>query len=127
MSVYSEEQQLDESHMPTVSIIFQPQGRQIRTSSPERWVFGGTIQTVKLNITPPHQDPDPGPQGSVVYRETTRASTGDGDEAEQIVSTTRRRKAKKQSNDPGGTQVLGDQEEFFEDELEVLDFAADRV
>lgn len=127
MSVYSDDSRLAESHKPTVSVIFQPQGRQPRTASPSRWVFGGAIHTSRLSITPPRPEADRDAQESIVYRETSIAP-GEGEhEAEQITSTTRRRKARKQVQDPSGTQVLADQEEFFEDESEVLDCAADRV
>ena len=129
MSIYADASQMTESNLPTVSVLFQPQGTQNRASAPDRWVFGGDIPTLKLNITPAlPQQSEQRVHESIVYRETTFAQIPGDDEAEQIVSTTRRRKAKKRGNDAGDSQVLGEgQEEFFEDELEVLDFAADRV
>ena len=128
MSVYSDPSKMEESHLPTVSVLFQPQSRQTKPSAPDRWVFGGEIPTTRLNVTPSPQRSGQAPQESVVYRETTvTPAEGGSDDTEQIVSTTRRRKAKRRNDDPGGTQDLAEQEDFFEDDLEVLDFAADCV
>ena len=126
ISVYS-----DQSHISSSSAIFQPQSRRNdKPSTSDRWVFGGDIPTTKLNITPPPASASQHtPQDSVMYRETTVAAPADGDNAEQVVSTTKRRKAKKRViTDPGDMDgVTDEQEEFFEDELEVLDTVDNRV
>lgn len=128
MSVYSDPSHMEDSHLPTVSTIFQPQTQQAMSSAPNRWIFGEDIPTTKLSITPPPQRSGHVLQESVVYRETTVAHTeGGSDDTEQIVSTTRRRKTKRRPDDPNDTQDSVEQEDFFEDDLEVLDFAADRV
>jgi hypothetical protein len=46
---------------------------------------------------------------------------------EQIVITTRRRKGASRAAGPGGDIGVGDEEGFFEDDCEVLDFASQRV
>ena len=127
MSVYTDTTQLVESQLPTVSAIFEPPSRQKKTSAPDKWIFGRDIPTTKLNIASKQQDSDSGAQESVVYRETTVTAPAGEDAAEQIVSTTKKRKAKKRGNEMNDTQVLADQGEVFEDEAEILDFAGDRV
>ncbi len=127
MSVYSDPSQMEESQMPTVSMIFQPQSQQTKSSTPDRWVFGEDIPTSRTRVTPP-QKSGHAPQESVVYRATKvgPVESGEGD-TEHIVSTTKRRKAKKRTDDPVDTQDLAEWGDCFEDDLAMLDSAADRV
>lgn len=88
----------------------------------DNWVFGGTIPTYQLNLQRPADIDDT--TDSVIYRETSVSN----DAEEQIVSTSRRRKAKtKQVHSAQDTADDANQEGFFEDDCDVLDFASDRV
>lgn len=82
------------------------------------WVFGDDIPTIRIDIHPPRRSEQQDETETVMYRETAM-------DGEQVVSTTRRKKKK-----PGASQYGGagaDEEGFFEDDFEVLDFASDRV
>ncbi len=88
-------------------------------SSP--WAFGEEIPTRKLHINPPTLDDETdesGIESGMVTTTQNLLKLRDGDEeVEQVVVTTRRRRGR-----------LGAEEEgFFEDDCEVLDFAEDRV
>jgi hypothetical protein len=120
-----------------------PSKSQMRTGSvilhtpetagtPERWVFGNEIPATKLNLHlstyESFDDGGDGGQASQIYRQTT--TEGDG-ENEQIVSTTKPRKGKRgnaSASLSGGSGGLDDAEELdFEDDVEFLDYATDRV
>lgn len=101
--------------------------KKTKSSTTEPWVFGDEIAQLRLNINPSHSQNDE-VADSVIHRKTTM-SVGVGDE-DHIVSTTRRKKIKRgvtaqddDSTNPGEPT----QEGFFEDDCDVLDFAADRV
>ena len=51
----------------------------------------------------------------------------EGTDVEQIVSTTTRRKPRKQGNEQAEGMGGEDEEDFFEDELELVEYATDRV
>jgi len=93
------------------------------------WAFGGPIVTVKLDVGPPLVDDECIGSSedhvalplSAMERVTTKISEAD-EEHEQIVITTRRRKGI-----PHGALDATDEEGFFEDDCEVLDFASQRV
>jgi hypothetical protein len=95
------------------------------------WVFGRPIDVVKLDIGPCHvDDDDPGAgddhqvlRPSAMERITTKISESD-EEVDQIVITTRRRRGVTHGNGQG---FNGDDDGFFEDDCEVLDFATQRV
>ena len=94
----------------------------------EQWVFGDEIPSIKLNA---HslQSRDEEDIGSVIYSKTSMTTDNLGN-SEQIVSTTRRRKVKRGTSALAGSIVHQDerqQEGFFEDDCDVLDFATDRV
>lgn len=100
----------------------------------EPWVFGNDISTTRLDIRAPvHSDEEEQKVGeSVLYRHTSMTSgepTGnDHSMANQIVVTTRRRKNKTPHQSmlaPGAK--LDEEDGFFEDDCDVLDFAEDRV
>lgn len=99
--------------------------RQVPTSANPVWAFGQTIDAVKVDVGLP----------STIEEEFGRTSVDDhralpvsamervlqvGDNDEQIVVTTRRRRG-------GNRHVDGDEDEFFEDGLEIIDFADQRV
>lgn len=87
------------------------------SGSENGWVFGDEIPMIKVNKNPAQCSYDEDETGSVMYREMAM-------DGEQVVSTTRRRKK------AGGLQYgshTADEEGFFEDDFEVLDFASDRV
>ncbi|MCJ1363220.1 hypothetical protein MMC16_002327 [Acarospora aff. strigata] len=85
--------------------------------APMPWIFGRPIPATKLDLG--SATPELGDE--TMENVTTVQKRDDGDEThrEQVVVTTRRRR---------GRPVTGvDEEEFFEDDCEVVDFAADRV
>jgi hypothetical protein len=101
------------------------------------WVFGDEIVATRLSIRAPSlsEEEEQKMGASVLYRHTSMA-TGDqtaGDEAtaDQIVVTTRRRKkrsaAASQSASVAGMKLDEDDDGFFENDCDVLDFADDRV
>jgi hypothetical protein len=119
---------LSERQISTASVILHAPG----TPSPhERWVFGNEIPATKLNLHlstyETFDDDGDGGQASQIYRRTT--TEGDG-ENEQIVSTTKPRKGKRgnaSASLSGGNSGLDDTELDFEDDVEFLDYATDRV
>jgi hypothetical protein len=89
-------------------------------SSP--WLFGESIEATRIS-TPVTQAYDSGEDDitAVAARIENKLVLRDGEEeVEQVVVTTRRRRIKKEGID-------ADEEGFFEDDCEVLDFAEDRV
>lgn len=92
--------------------------RSSKKKREDSWVFGDDIPMTQVNTHAP-RSPDQHDQiGSVMYRETAM-------DGEQVVSTTRRRKKKLVASQHNA--LLADEEGFFEDDFEVLDFASDRV
>ncbi|KAF2275839.1 uncharacterized protein EI97DRAFT_419437 [Westerdykella ornata] len=92
------------------------------------WLFGEEVEAVRI-ASPASYAYDVGQGGdedddSVIRlgaRIETKLSMGDGEEeVEQVVSTTRRRRVK-------AGEGPEDDDGFFEDDCEVLDFAEDRV
>ena len=122
-----------------------PQRLASRTSAGTPWIFGDDIPATKITLhsaTDPSSDDDdhasnPGPgQGSTIIRQAHsahHASIGDEALVNQIVITTRRKKNKGGSGQ--GAMVMagadgmgmGEDDGFFEDDCEVLDWAGDRV
>ena len=99
-----------------------------------QWVFGDEILTTRLNLRPPAEDDNNETigNGSIVYRETKKTGIDAGGEGkstrEQVVVTTRRRKRKSANASRVTVAALeGEDDGFFEDECEVLDFAEDSV
>ena len=112
------------------SAVFQPQ-------TTNAWVFGNDIPTVKLNLRPPRQDDDDDDElggnpnahtiasGMVENRVTIGGIRNHDEKAmEEIVITSKRRRPGLLSASATGTV---DEDGFFEDDCDVLDFAADRV
>lgn len=105
-----------DQNMQDTQIVARPQKK---TSKPEDvWVFGDDVPTIRVNTHPPQSLDQQDEAGSVIYRETAM-------DGEQVVSTTRRRKKKTSASQYDGRAA--EEEGFFEDDFEVLDFASDRV
>jgi hypothetical protein len=135
LHVYSHE----EISLPSPSVsalLSQPTlADEVKSSPPIKWTgpwaFGGPIKTTKLDVGPPH-NPDDDFDVSADHRalpssaiERVLRVTDSTEEMEQIVITTRRRKGVSRP----GPETSGDVDEegFFEDDCEVLDFASQRV
>ena len=128
-----------DSQNPTGSVIFHASESP---TSEDKWVFGNELPATKLNLRPSTYDTfdegggDGDPAAAGIYRQTTKE--GDG-EHEQIVSTTKPRKGRR--GNPNSSSISGgggggggngrledDAEELdFEDDVEFLDYASDRV
>lgn len=119
---------------PSVSALFSPQStegqtvEQFPTPVNEPWVFGRPIKTVKLSIGNSQLDEDDLTSSeyhrALPARAIERVTTKIPDDvAEPIVSTTRRRKAGSRR----AADVADDEEGFFEDDCDVIDFASNRV
>jgi hypothetical protein len=127
--VHSTDETLSESQIPTASVIFHGANDAV---SPDKWVFGNVLPTTKVNLRSSSYDnfdeSGEGDPATQIYRQTTME--GDG-ENEQIVSTTKPRKGKRgnaSASLSGGNGGLEDADELdFEDDVEILDYATDRV
>lgn len=90
------------------------------------WAFGEYIPATKISANSSSGNED---NGKKIYDESSRAKMenfisveGNEEEGQQVIFTTRRKRgAKKQSAGPGND------EDFFEDDCEVVDFAEQRV
>jgi hypothetical protein len=114
---------------PTVSALLSPPPKATpkTTTSNIPWAFGGPIKSTKLDVGPVHPIDDDADSAtdhralptSAIERILSVKDTNE--DMEQIVVTTRRRK--------GASKEVGDVDEegFFEDDCEVLDFASQRV
>lgn len=119
---------------PSVSAVFSPPPAAIdikktQAGSAKPWVFGGPIKARKLDVGPPHNPNDdfnvsfvPQAQPSSSIERVFRVSDST-DHMEQIVITTRMPKGPRGGSNNAG----GDDEGFFEDDCDVLDFASQRV
>ncbi|KAI2642634.1 hypothetical protein GGS21DRAFT_498859 [Xylaria nigripes] len=98
--------------------------RQAKADTDQPWAFGQSITTIKLDLgLPMAMDEDI--SNSVDDHRALPVSAMErvmqvGDNDEQIVVTTRRRRG-------GNRAVDADEDGFFEDDCEVLDFADQRV
>lgn len=102
----------------------QSRKRRAETPSNQIWAFGQPIDAIKLDVGLPWIEEDPG-HPSVDDHRALPVSAMErvlqvGDNDEQIVVTTRRKRG-------GNRLVDGDEDEFFEDGLEIIDFADQRV
>jgi hypothetical protein len=127
--VCSADETSSDSQIPAASVIFLGADN---TVSPEKWVFGNALPTTKVHLRSSSYDNfdeggecDPATQ---IYRQTTMEGNG---ENEQIVSTTKPRKGKRGNTSASlsrGHGCLEDADELdFEDDVEILDYATDRV
>ena len=87
------------------------------------WLFGDDMEVVRIS-SPVTQHFDSGDEDAiagVAARIENKLVRRDGeDEIEQVIVTTRRRRTRRDGAE-------GEEEGFFEDDCEVLDFAEDRV
>jgi len=135
LHVYSHE----ETSLPSPSVsalLSQPGLEDEVKSSPVTkftgpWAFGRPINATKLDVGPPH-NPDDDFDVSADHRafpssaiERVLRVTDSTEEMEQILISTRRRKGVARSGPENYGNV--DEEGFFEDDCEVLDFASQRV
>ncbi|KAK2872049.1 hypothetical protein FQN49_002597 [Arthroderma sp. PD_2] len=95
------------------------------TSKSDSWVFGNHIPTAKVYVrSVSRSDDESGPEseGKSKPREMENLiSLGQGGAGEHVVITTRRKRGK------GSGEDIVDEDGFFEDDCDVLDFARDRV
>ncbi|KAL1970472.1 hypothetical protein VTN77DRAFT_4116 [Rasamsonia byssochlamydoides] len=110
--------------------VFSESGAQAAAPSAGQWVFGNDIPTQKLHVRPlsPSDDEDvlPGQSPGLGEMENLITLGNGSDQVEEVVITTRR---KKKHLDPLSATSPGvdDDDGFFEDDCDVLDFARDRV
>ncbi|ESZ97654.1 hypothetical protein SBOR_1970 [Sclerotinia borealis F-4128] len=104
----------------------------VTEASKSPWAFGGPIRSVRLDVGPPQLTEDDYETSSYhralpssAIERVMRIADSSHEDMEQIVVTTRRRKGAS----PTGVLSPGteDEEGFFEDDCEVLDFASQRV
>ncbi|GAB0131805.1 hypothetical protein EsDP_00000264 [Epichloe bromicola] len=90
-------------------------------ASSSAWAFGQEIPSVQLDLGVPSASDEEfaGPDDHMALPQSAMERVMQYGDAEQIVVTTRRRR--------GGRQGDGDEDGFFEDDCEVLDFADQRV
>ena len=84
------------------------------------WAFGEDIPTVQISAGSTDSDEHEGMDALTSQMENIVRLEGHTDHGQQVVVTTRRRRGKKGESD-------GQEEDFFEDDCEVVDFATERV
>lgn len=127
---------------PTVSAILsplsdapnQPSNLSSLGAKGEPWVFGNKIPVQPLNLRSASFADDLEDGNSIIYRETATANRTPrpGEEpADEVVITTRKRRGKTVVGENAGMSttlgVTGEDEDFFEEDLEIVDWAGDRV
>jgi hypothetical protein len=113
------------------------EGSTLQHQSSDQWVFGNDIPATKLYLRPPTRSDDgdedatgdhPAGGGEI---ENLISLGSDPRNVDHVVITTRRKKMKKKKKGTASSTMASspDMEEdgFFEDDCEVLDFARDRV
>jgi hypothetical protein len=103
-------------------------GELLSTSSTSQWVFGNDIPTRKLHVRPLQHSDDEEVAGQITgggEMENLISLGNGGDQVEEVVITTRRKK--KHSDRAFGSPIGEEGDGFFEDDCDVLDFARDRV
>ncbi|TVY90330.1 hypothetical protein LAWI1_G004514 [Lachnellula willkommii] len=118
----------DEAPIPLSSALASPQScTSTKTHHKRAMAFGGTIKSIKLDVGPVYtldEDSDSPTDHRALPTsaiERILSVKDNNEDQEQIVVTTRRRKGV--SKEADGV----DEEGFFEDDCEVLDFASQRV
>lgn len=92
------------------------------------WVFGDDIPTQKIHVRPLQQSDDEdllGGVGGAPQMENLIRLGNSADEVEEVVITTRRKK--RHSDAPSIAPLADDDDGFFENDCDILDFARDRV
>ncbi|OJD12197.1 hypothetical protein AJ78_07171 [Emergomyces pasteurianus Ep9510] len=121
-----------------VNLMVYPPGYEEKESIQpnQQWAFGNDIPSIKLNLRPTtHSDDDDeenhgiGQNTGVGEIENLISLGNAGNNVEHVVITARRKKrgTTSSSNVAGRGGVTADEDGFFEDDCDVLDFARDRV
>jgi hypothetical protein len=106
------------------------EGSSAAAPSSSQWVFGNDVPIQKLHVRPLNQSDDEdalaGQHAGLGEMENLISLANGNDQVEEVVITTRR---KKKHLDPVAATPpgLNDDDGFFEDDCDVLDFARDRV
>ncbi|PGH07208.1 hypothetical protein AJ79_06312 [Helicocarpus griseus UAMH5409] len=115
-----------------VSLNVYPGRHDVEEDQPQRWAFGNNIPSIRLNLRPTTYSDDEdvengaGENPNAGGIENLISLGNAGDNVEHVVITARRKKRTKTSSGTvRGTEV--DEDGFFEDDCDVLDFARDRV
>jgi len=128
LHVYAED--LEPIMSPSVSSLLSSEDKKLtpKTNLKRAWAFGEPIRTTKLDVGPLQNTEDsfydPSDHRALPTSAIERVTrvTDSNEETEHIVVTTRIRKSARSGNENGR-----DEEGFFEDDCEVLDFASQRV
>lgn len=136
LHIYSHE---DTTSSPSVSAVIYPlhlsKGKaSTKPKSTTLLAFGRPIKSTRLDVGPPHLAEDDLSSSLVEQGRALPSSaiervlriSDSNEHEEQIVVTTRRRKGVSRAGTGDGVSG-GDEEGFFEDDCEVLDFASQRV
>lgn len=119
--------------LPSASVLFPSYAEPKPTTTPQTpWAFGVPISTTKLDVGPAQITDDDMDSAAEDHRALPTSAIerilmvkDSNEEMEQIVVTTRRRKGTTRT---GNNELAdADEEGFFEDDCEVLDFATQRV
>ncbi|KAK7754232.1 hypothetical protein SLS62_003809 [Diatrype stigma] len=98
--------------------------RQATTPTKNIWAFGQAVDAIKVDVGLPSMEEELGSTSVDDHRALPVSAMERvlqvGDNDEQIVVTTRRKRG-------GNRHIDGDEDEFFEDGLEIIDFADQRV
>ena len=90
------------------------------------WVFGEDVPSTKIGVgsrdSDEHGNMGCGVDGPLGPMENLISLEGDVEQGQHVVVTTRRKRGRR-----GGGSLEGEEEDFFEDGCEVVDFAEDRV
>lgn len=139
LHIYSHE---DTTSSPSVSAVIYPlhlssgkPSRNVKPISATLLAFGRPIKSTRLDVGPPHLAEDDLSSSLVEQGRALPSSaiervlriSDSSEHEEQIVVTTRRRKGVSRTGTAGEPASGGDEEGFFEDDCEVLDFASQRV
>lgn len=101
------------------------------SASPGNWVFGNDIAASKLHVRPISQSDDEDPSHGQYHgggEMENLISLGSGhDQIEEVVITTRRKKKHVEHRPASASSKMNEDDGFFENDCDVLDFARDRV
>ena len=118
LCVYNEDQREDDLELDT--------HRKQPTTSSEPWLFGEDIPTTVVSVGASMSDDTADEDKSIMdaspqQMENLVTLEGNDEQGQQVVVTTRRKKGKK------GESLPLEEDEFFEYDCEVVDFAEERV
>jgi hypothetical protein len=129
MYIYAPQEPETDPHVSAL-LLAQAVSRKANPTNSPPWAFGCQIKTLKLDVGP-MQNPEDDSDGPLNSRALPTSAIerilmvkDNNEEMEQIVITTRRRKG---ATRVGAEATAADEEGFFEDDCEVLDFASQRV